>query len=114
MEHSLVYRRIYFLKELGNTRVRYRKIMIQSINVQQMAALAKIVQFMLNGSLSILQRDYRIFRRYINMLRQLISPSISLTRKRNSLLRHHDLLPRILREYYLNQTIIIEIQNADE
>lgn len=114
MENSLVHGRIYFLNELRDTSITTRKTMIEYINVYQMKALERVIRFILNGSINILERDLETFSRYVYLLRQIISQSVSLRRKRDNLLIHHGILPRVLRSYYLNQAIILEIQSVEQ
>ena len=114
MNQSLVRRHLFFLTELGNeTSVRVRKGLIRMLNIYMMTDLTKVVECIMNGSIPILVRDYRIFRRHVGVLRQILSPRISLQRKKRMLVCYNRLIPRLLRENYLNQTIVIELRSVE-
>ena len=114
MDQSRIYRRIHFLRELGNAGGRQRKNMIRNITEAEMEAISLIARYIVNGSIVLLQRDYNIFRRNRDVFRQLMNPIISLTRRKNNLLTHHHLLPKLLREYYIDLSIIMEIRAPED
>jgi len=114
MENSLVYRRLFFFNQLRTTNVRNRITMIRNFRLPDIRAMERIVQYILDGSINVMARDVGPFRRHVDVFRQIVNPRISTTRKRNSLLRHHPLIPRLLRSYYLNQAITIEVQSGEQ
>ena len=110
MDRSLVHGRLFFLRELGRqTRKQDRAQLIQWMNRDMMEALQKVVECILYGLFPIRRRDYREFRDRVEALRQLTSSCVSLTRKKRTLENIHTLLPRLLRERYLQRSIRVEI-----
>ena len=111
MDHSLIYQRIYFFRSLrSQSSSKDREGHIKLMNIGMMNSFIDIVKFIIRGDISLLYRDYREFKRYYNVLRQMTSPRLSLARKRQVLIRYHKLLPRILREEYLQAAIRLEIK----
>ena len=110
MGHSLVFDRFFFLRDLGvETNERLRITMIQYMNVHMMEAFAKVVEYIVLGTFPIRRGDYREFRQYLDVLFQVVNPHVSLTTKRETLIRYNQLIPRLMRERYLQRTITAEL-----
>ena len=107
MDQSPVYRHFEYLRDLGLTEPRERQTILRHANRDRLLAILEVNRAICNGAIVLLERDYRVFRRKRRVLRQLVSPSISLTRKKAILLRQHALLPRLLRDFYLIQVVIL-------
>ena len=106
---SLVFDRVFFLRELGRrTTKREREQMIDWMNSAIMEAFQQVVECIVYGLFPIRRPDYREFRERGEALRQLISPHVSLSRKKRTLKSIQALLPRLLRERYLQRTIRVE------
>ena len=87
--------------------------LINQMNYSVMEAFAKVVKCILYGTFPIRPRDYRELRHHVNALRQIATVQISLRRKKRTLERIHDMLPRLLHERYLQRTIRVErIENV--
>lgn len=114
LQQSVVYGRIHFLRELGNTEARLRKTLLRYMTEGQMEALAEVFRYIVRGSIPALTRDVSIIRKKRYVLRQIADPGISLRRKRNSLLSNHVLIPRLLRPYYLNSALHLSIKSFEE
>ena len=114
MDQSLVYRRIHFLRELGQANKTTRKLLVRYMTREQMEALAEVVGYVVRGSIRVLPQDATHFRERSLILRQVIDPRISLRRKRNALVTYHDLLPRLLRPHYLNRAIVLSIRSGEQ
>ena len=82
--------------------------LINQMNDSVMEAFAKIVKCILYGTFVIRPRDYREFRHHVDALRQIATVQMSLRRKKRTLGRIHDLIPRLLRERYIQRTITVE------
>lgn len=114
MEHSKVYRCIRYFLALKDASPTLRSQMISNMTRIQMEAFMEVVSRFLNGILSPLRRDATLIRRKRTVLRTLISPRVSLVRKKALLRRHHSFLPRLLRTIYLIQVILDERQRTRE
>lgn len=113
MAGSIVFAHLEFLKELGeeiDDRVRYLRI--QTINTETMRALCKIITCILNNSIPTLSYDQRVFQSNRNVLRHLISSNIFLVRKKRTLERYNELIPRFLRMHYIINTCIFELRQS--
>ena len=84
------------------------KQMIDWMNSAIMEAFQQVVECIVYGLFPIRRPDYREFRERVEALRQLISPHVSLSRKKRTLKSIQALLPRLLRERYLQRTIRVE------
>ena len=73
-----------------------------------MEAFQQVVECIVYGLFPIRRPDYREFRERVEALRQLISQHVSLSRKKRTLKSIQALLPRLLRERYLQRTIRVE------
>ena len=82
--------------------------MIDWMNSAMMEALQQVVDCIVYGLFRIRRPDYREFRERVEALRQLISPHVSLRRKKHTLKSIQALLPRLLLERYLQRTIRVE------
>ena len=80
-----MYRRIHFLRELGQANKTTRKLLVRYITREQMEALAEVAGYIVRGSIRVLSQDATHFRERSLILRQVIDPRISLRRKRNTL-----------------------------
>lgn len=87
-------------------------MLVQEIQTDTMRALSKIVAFILNNFVPALSYDQRIFREKRDVLRQITSPTISLSRKKRILERYNRLIPRLLRDHYIINTCIYELKQS--
>ena len=107
--HTPVFDRYSFLRELGKeTSATARKGIIEFMNVHRMEAVSSLIKYILRGAFTIRRTDYREFRQYVNALRHIVSPRVSLAKKRQTLMRFNRLIPRLLREEYLQKAIRVE------
>lgn len=93
-----------FLRVLRQANRSRQRTMIPSASDRQILALCDVVAHLLQ--VPILPRDRSHFRRWRLVMRQLISPRISIARKKETLLSHCELIPRLLRDYYLARILI--------
>ena len=114
MNQSSVYRRYPFLSELGSARRRDRKMMIDYINPDQMEAISVVARHIVEFKIPIMERDYDHFQEKRRTLRIIAGSQIPFRRKRQVLLNHHKILPRLLREFYLRHTIRQEMRSREE
>ena len=114
MEHSVVYGRIHFLRELSNADATTRKLLLRYMTAGQMEALGEVIRYIVNGSIWVLPQDARYFRERSLVLRQIFDRRISLRRKRNSLITYHDMVPRLLRPTYINNAAILSIRSVEQ
>ena len=114
MDHSKVYVRIHFLLHLKDASVSERKTTLTNITPGQLEALGEVATRVSNGVLSLMRRDVQAFNRYRTVLRMLGSQNVSFNRKKSLIRRHHLLIPRLLRTWYLIQVIQDEIRTARE
>jgi hypothetical protein len=96
MDQSLVYRRIHFLRELGQANKMTRTRLVRYMTREHMEALAEVAGYIVRGSIRVFPQDATHFRERSLSLRQVIDPRISLRRKRNTLVTYHNLVPRLL------------------
>lgn len=83
------------------------------MNAAQMDAIFEVIDKVLSGDMRLFVRDVQCFREMSNVLRSLISTAISLSRKKNTLQRFQQILPRLLRAYYLDQTVMRVMRSAE-
>jgi hypothetical protein len=57
MDQSLVYRRIHFLRELGQANKTTIKLLVRYMTREQMEALAKVAGYIVRGSIRVLPQD---------------------------------------------------------
>ena len=114
MDQSLVYRRIQFLRELGQVNKTIRKLLVRYMTREQMEALAEVAGYIVRGSIRVLPQDATHFRKRLLILKQVIDPRISLRRKRNTLVTYHNLVPRLLRPHYLNRAVVLSIWSGKQ
>ena len=112
MDQSLVYRRIHFLRELGQANKTIR--LVRYMTREQMEALAEVAGYIVRGSIRVLPQDATHFRERSLILREVIDPRISLGRKRNTLVTYHNLVPRLLRPHYLNLAVVLSIRSGEQ
>jgi hypothetical protein len=113
MDQSLVYRRIHFLRELGQANKTTKKLLVHYMTREQMEALAEVAGYFVR-SIRVLPQDVTHFRERSLILRQVIDPRISLRRKRNTLVTYHNLVPRLLRSHYLNRAVVLSIRSGEQ
>ena len=114
MEHSKVYLRIHFFLYLKDASPSDRKLMLTNITRDQLEALIEVIARVLNGVVSPLRRDVRLFHRKRSFLRTLVSNNVSFTRKKALLRRNHTLISVLLRTPYLIQVILDERRTTRE
>ena len=114
MDQSLVYRRIHFLRELGQANKTTRKLLVRYMTRKQMEALAEVAGYIVRGSIRVLPQDATHFREWSLILRQVIDPRISLRRKRNILVTYHNLVSRLLKPHYLNRVVALSIRYGEQ
>lgn len=107
MEGSPVYRHFEFLHQLGLMNVRERQNVVRQLNLAQMQAVTEVIRAIISSPVLLVHNDYRFFRRHMRVLRQLVNSNISFHRKKVTLLRFHSILPRLMRDFYLMQILII-------
>lgn len=105
MEQSNIMQNANFLRVLRQANRSRQRTMIPSASDRQILALCDVVAHLLQGHVPILPRDRSHFRRWRLVMRQLISPRISIARKKETL-SHCELIPRLLRDYYLARILI--------
>ena len=110
MNRSSVYVHLNYLISLRDTRG--RRQLIRNMTSGQTRAIAEIAKCITNASIQILRRDVRTFESKRLFLRTLASDSVTWARKKSLLLTHHTLLPVLLREVYVIQTIGYELQRT--
>jgi hypothetical protein len=74
MYQSLVYRRIHFLRELGQANKLTRKLLVRYMTKEQLEALAEVAGYIVRGSIRVLPQDTTHFRERLLILRQVIDP----------------------------------------
>lgn len=104
MELSQTFIRIHFLNALRNANPRDRRQMVENITPGQINAISEVAYHIINRLIPILIIDWPYFRRRL-FLRQLSSPIVSFAVKRRVLLHRHAILPRLLRVFYLTETM---------
>jgi hypothetical protein len=114
MDQSLVYRRIHFLRELGQANKTTRKLLVRYMMREHMEALAEVADYIVRGSIRVLPQDATHFRERSLILRQVIDPRISLRSNRNTLATYHNLVPRLLRPHYLNRAVVLSIRSGEQ
>ena len=108
MDQFLVYRRIHFLRELGQANKTIRKLLVRYMTREQMEALAEVAGYIVRGSIRVLPQDATHFRERSLILR------ISLRRKRNTLVTYHNFVPRLLRPHYMNRAVVLSIRSDEQ
>ena len=106
MEESQVYLRIHYLLALRNASARDRQLMIQYITQGQMNVISEVCFYISQHLIPIMTRDIDYFIRYRLALRLLSSARVSFAVKKRTLQRHHSILPRMLKAFYLTKTIV--------
>ena len=114
MAQSRVYRRYYFLQELGAASARMRKITIDNMIPEQMDAISVVARYIVESRIPIMDRDSDYFQQIRRVLRAIAGHTIPFRRKRRLLLRYHKILPRLLREFYLRHTLRVELRSGEE
>jgi hypothetical protein len=93
------------LEQLGRTLPADRKRMIEHLDNETVSAISILSRMIVHRQIPIMQRDERTFRDNKNALRQLASRQVSWSRKRITLLRHHSLVPFLVRPFYITFAI---------
>lgn len=106
MDQSNIMQNANFLRVLRQANRSRQLTMIPSASDRQILALCDVVAHLLQGHVPILPRDRSHFRRWRLVMRQLISARISIARKKETLLSHCELIPRLLTNYYLARILI--------
>ena len=114
MAQSRVYRRYYFLQELGAASARMRKITIDNMIPEQMDAISVVARYIVESRIPIMDRDSDYFQQIRRILRVIAGHTISFRRKKRVLSYYHKILPRLLREFYLRHTIRVEMRSGEE
>jgi hypothetical protein len=109
-----VYRRIHFLRELGQATKTTIKLLVRYMKREQMKALPKVAGYIVRGSIRVLPQDATHFRERSLIVRQVIDPRISLRSKRTTLVTYHNFLPRLLRSHYLNRAVVLSIRSVEQ
>jgi len=105
-----VYRHLNFLTSLRDAG--QRRQLLMNMTSSQTKTLCEIAKRIADGTITILRRDAETFARKRLVLRTLASERVGVSRKKEVLKRHHTLLPILLRERYIIETIIDEIRRA--
>ena len=74
MDQSLVYRRIHFIRELGQANKTIRKLLVRYMTREQMEALAEVAGCFVRGSILVLPHDATHVRERSLILREVIDP----------------------------------------
>ena len=114
MELSSIFNRIHFLLELKNASGDDRIIMLEYITPGQMACIGEIARRIYHHTFPLLIRDLAYFEDRSLVLRVLFSLRVSFRGKVATLVRYHRILSRLLRTYYLQATILDQIQSQRE
>ena len=72
-----MYRRIHFLRELGQANKTTIKLLVRYMTREQMEALAKVAGYIVRGSFRVLPQDATHFRERSLILGLVIDPRIS-------------------------------------
>ena len=110
MEHSMVYLNLNYLASIRNAMS--RRQLLRNITANQMKAVCEVAKRIVNGTINPLRRDVRLFNRLRLVLRSLASDTVTFATKKGVLRRYRTLLPVLLREMYIIQTIMDEIRHA--
>lgn len=110
MNQSNVMQNADFLRLLREANPSRQNTMISRASNRQILALCDVARFLLEGGIPILPRDRSHFRL---VMRQLGSPRISITRKKEALLSHRALIPRLLRDHYLARILIRSLRDRE-
>ena len=114
MEQSAVFNRIHFLLALQRASVRDRVNMLRNLTPGQMECIGQVARTIYDQNIAILPMDINFFRHKILILRRLFSCRVNFVRKVTTLVRHHDLIPKLLRVYYILSTIRHQLQTTHE
>lgn len=107
MEQSRVMQNADFLRELSHAHHNRQEVLITTANRRQIAAISDVVRHLLNYDIPVLSHDRSDFRHHRLVMRHLFSTRITTARKKEMLLIHRSLVPRLLRDYYLARILIL-------
>ena len=88
--------------------------MLKGIVPGQLDCIGEIARRIYNQTMPLLERDLIFFRDMALVLRFLFSAKISFRRKKAMLICYHELIPRMLRSYYIQATIQDQIISQRE
>ena len=114
MERSQTFLRVYYLNALRDASPTDRKHMIENITLGQMNAIVEVIYHLVNGLIPVLIVDRRYFRRAHLILRQLAATRPPFNVKKRVLLHNRSLIPRLLRIFYLSNTIRFIARSNEE
>lgn len=114
MDQSSVYNRIHYLLALKNAGATDRVNMLRNLTPGQMDCLGEIARRIYDQRFPILARDVCYLRRNRLVLRSIFSGRVSFRRKVVTLIRHHALIPRLLRIHYIMSTIRDQVHTTRE
>ena len=114
MENSQVYRSLHYLITVRYAASSDRKRLLQNITNEQLFAVGEVAKRLMNGHINPLRRDTHLFQSRRLMLRTLSSPRVSVERKKQLIRRYHSVIPSMLKNIYLIQTIVDEVITAIE
>ena len=109
-----MYRRIHFLRELGQANKTTIKLFVRYMTREQMETMTEVAGYIVGGSIRVLPQDATHFSERSLIFRQVIDPRISLRRKRTALVTYHNLVPRLLRPHYLNRAVVLSIRSGEQ
>jgi hypothetical protein len=93
------------LEQLGRVPPADRKRMITHLDTETVLAISILSRMIVHRQIPIMHRDDQIFRDNKYVLQQLASSRVSRSRKRITLLRHHSLVPFLVRPFYITFAI---------
>ena len=110
MDQSRVMQNADFFRRLGHGGRHNQAELIRRASSRQINALCDVVRHILNHDIPALSYDLSHFQHQRLVLRSLISARISINRKKTILLSHLELVPRLLRDYYLARILIFTLR----
>jgi hypothetical protein len=93
------------LEQLGRAPPADRKRMITHLDTETVLAISILSGMIVHRQIPSMHRDVQIFRDNKYVLQQLSSSRVSVSRKRITLLRHHSLVPFLVRPFYISFAI---------
>ena len=110
MDQSRVMQNADFFRRLGHGGRHNQAELIRRASSRQINALCDVVRHILNHDVPALSYDLPHFQHQRLVLRGLISARISINRNKTILLSHLELVPRLLRDYFLARILIFTLR----
>ena len=110
MNQSRVLAHLNFLIFIRDAR--NRRVLLHNMTISQTKAITVIAKCIVSDTIRVYRRDVPKFESKRLLLKKLASYCVSCRRKKSLLLTHHSILLILLREVYLVQTIVDELQTV--